>query len=220
VSRDTALHVHGEEPIFRAGPASGAKAGLVLIHGRGGSARDISTISRHLPVEGFAVRAPQAAAGTWYPRTFLAPLEDNEPGLSSGLRRIAEVLDELRRLGLPDHRVVLLGFSQGACLTLEYAARHPARYGGVVGLTGGLIGRPGTPRDYTGSLAGTPVFLGAGDPDPHVPWTRVLETAQVLEGMGAVVEARRYPGMGHTVNAEELRSVARLLTDLVGEAGE
>ena len=162
--------------------------------------------------------APQAAGSSWYPYSFLAPMEKNEPGLSSGLARIGEAMAELEAAGIPPERTILLGFSQGACLTLEFAARNARRYGGVVGLSGGLIGPPGTPRDfsgnYAGSFAGTPVFLGCSDRDPHIPRERVDESAAVLEKMGAEVTERIYPAMGHTVNQDELDHVRRLLEGL------
>jgi predicted esterase len=204
---------HGREVVRRAGePAAEAAAALVLVHGRGGSADDILTLAGELDVLGVAYLAPQAAGGTWYPQSFLAPIEANEPGLSSGLRRLEAVVEELETAGLPARRIVLLGFSQGACLTLEFTARHPRRYGAVVGFTGGLIGPRGTPREYQGSVDGTPVFLGSSDPDPHVPWWRVEETADVLRRMGAEVDARAYSGMAHTINVEELDAARALLT--------
>jgi predicted esterase len=135
----------------------------------------------------------------------------NEPWLSSAIRRVHDAVDELAGAGLPPERLMMLGFSQGACLTLEAAARRSHRYGALVGFSGGLIGPPGTPRAYTGSFAGTPVFLGCSDVDPHIPWQRVVETAEVLRGMGAAVTLRRYPGMPHTVNEEEVAAARELL---------
>src|SRR3954466_1179135 len=146
-----------------------------------------------------------------YAYSFLAPLEANQPYLDSALRRIESLRAHLPGRRAPRARVAILGFSQGACLALEYAARHPRRYGAVIGLTGGLVGPPGTPRDYPGSLDGTPVFLGTSDPDPHVPFARVRETEAVLARMGAAVELRRYPGMPHTVNQDELDATRSLL---------
>src|SRR6185503_13929775 len=165
---------------------------------------DILGLAEPLWQPAVAYVAPQAAGHTWYPYSFLAPLEANEPWLSSALARVDELVGELAAEGVSAERLLLAGFSQGACLTLEYAARHPQRYGGIVAFTGGLIGPPGTPRDYPGSLAGTPAFIGAGDPDPHVPWSRVEESAAVLERMGAEVRIARYPGLGHAIAADEL----------------
>jgi len=155
--------------------------------------------------------APQAVGHTWYPNSFLAPLESNQPYLDSALQKIESVVFDLLARGVPVERIALLGFSQGACLATEFAARHPRKYGAVIGLTGGLIGPPGTPRDYAGSLAGTAVFLGAGDPDPHVPFARVQETEAVLKKMGATVDLRHYPGLPHTINADEIEAVHDLL---------
>jgi predicted esterase len=163
------------------------------------------------------VAAPRAAGRTWYPRSFLAPIEQNEPGLSSGLSVLEALVAKVEQAGVPHERQILLGFSQGACLTLEFAARNPRRYGGIVGLTGGLVGPPDTSRDYSGSLDGTPIFLGSSDPDPHVPWSRVNETAEVLEHMGAEVDLRRYPGMDHTINDEEV-DIVRSIIDAVVES--
>jgi len=186
-----------------------------MVHGRGATAESILTLADELAVEGIAYLAPQAAGDSWYPYRFLAPLDANEPWLSSGLARIGEVLAEIERAGLSADRVVLLGFSQGACLALEFAARNPRRYGGVVGLSGGLIGPPGTARDAAGSLAGTPVFLGCSDRDPHIPLASVEETAALLTRLVGAVEKRIYPGLGHTVNEDELGWVRDLLRGFV-----
>jgi predicted esterase len=191
-----------------------ARAAVVLLHGRGASPEDILGLGRALFFPGVAYLAPAAAGNTWYPSSFLAPLEDNEPWLSSALARIEQLVLELAAEGVPPERLVLSGFSQGACLTLEHTARRPRRYGAVVAFTGGLIGPPGTPRDYPGTLAGTPVFIGAGDPDPHVPWQRVEESAAVLSRMGGVVRAERYPGIGHSIVADEIAAARALLEPL------
>jgi predicted esterase len=206
------LDPHARQPVLTAGPApEKAEATIILLHGRGASARDILSLYSELDAEKLAAVAPQAAGNTWYPYSFLSPLEANQPYLDSALDRIDSLVDDLLGRGIPSTRIALLGFSQGACLTLEYAARHPRRYGALIGLTGGLIGPPGTPRRYPGSLAGTPVFLGTSDPDPHVPFERVEETEVVLSRMGAKVELRRYPGMPHTINEDELEACRKLL---------
>jgi predicted esterase len=203
---------HQGQPLLRTGaPAGEARAAVVLLHGRGADAEDILGLAEPLWFPGVAYLAPQAAGRTWYPYSFLVPLHANEPWLSSALARVEEIVGELAGEGLAADRVLLAGFSQGACLTLEYAARHPRRYGGVVAFTGGLIGPPGTPRDYPGSLDGTPAFLGAGDPDPHVPWTRVEESAAVLSRMGAEVQVARYPGLGHAIADDELAHAREIL---------
>jgi len=189
---------------------------MILVHGRGASAESILQLAHELGRPDFAFLAPQASGYTWYPYSFLAPLEANEPYLTSALGRVDAVVEHVLDAGVPAERLLLLGFSQGACLTLEYVARHARRYGGVAGLTGGLIGPEGTPRDYAGSLDGTPVFLGTSDPDPHVPVARVEETARVLRQLGAQVTTRVYPGRGHTVNEDELEHV-RAMMDRVME---
>lgn len=206
---------HQGQPLAVAGkPCREAAAAMVMVHGRGATAESILELARELRHPELAFVAPQAAGYTWYPYSFLAPLERNEPGLSSGLARIGEVLDLLASVGIPAERTILLGFSQGACLTLEFAARNARRYGGIAGLSGGLIGPPGTPRSYEGSLAGTPAFLGCSDRDPHIPRERVDETAEVLRRMGAEVTERIYPALGHTVNEDELEQVRRMMEGL------
>jgi predicted esterase len=201
----------GEEP-------AQAKAALVMIHGRGDSAAGILSLADALDVAGYALLAPEASGYEWYPYSFLAPLEQNEPWLSSALAKVGSALALLAKAGIPAERTALLGFSQGACLALEYAARNARRYGAIIGLSGGLIGPDGTPRDYSGLLSGTPVFLGCSDIDPHIPAARVRETATVLEGMGADVTMRLYPGLGHTVNQDEVDAVNRMLAALRAQA--
>ncbi len=203
---------HQGQPVLTAGkPLDSAQAAMVLIHGRGGTAQDILSLTAELPHPDFAYLAPQAAGNTWYPNRFLAPLVSNEPYLSSALAAIGQVLDHLAGAGLPPERTILLGFSQGACLALEFAARHARRYGGVVGLSGGLIGPDDTPRDYAGSLAGTPVFLGCSDVDFHIPQARVHHSAEILQGLGGEVTMRLYPNMGHTINQDELDFVQKMM---------
>ena len=195
-------------------PLGQATAAMILVHGRGAPAEDILSLGRELDRPDLAYLAPQAPGYAWYPYSFLAPLEQNEPGLSNGLDLLGHLVERLEGAGIPPERTVLLGFSQGACLSLEFAARNAKRYGGVIGLSGGLIGPPGTPRDYQGSLADTPVFLGCSDRDPHIPLARVKETSEVLERMGARVTERIYPAMGHTVNEDEIQHVRDLLAGL------
>jgi phospholipase/carboxylesterase len=203
---------HQGQPLAATGrPLREAAAAMVMVHGRGATAESILELARELRHPDFAYLAPQAAGFTWYPYSFLAPLARNEPGLSSGLARLEEVMRLLDVEGIPAERTILLGFSQGACLTLELAARNARRYGGIAGLSGGLIGPPGTPRSYGGSFSGTPVFLGCSDHDPHIPRERVAETAEVLRRMGAEVTERIYPGLGHTVNEDELEQVRRMM---------
>jgi predicted esterase len=209
-------HPHQDQPVLAAGqPLDRAEAAMILVHGRGGTAQDMLFLADEVSHPGFAFLAPQAAGNSWYPLSFLAPLDRNEPYLSSALSSISAALELPAAAGIPDERIALLGFSQGACLALEYVARHARRYGGVFGLSGGLIGPAGTPREYTGSLAGTPVFLGCSDNDPHIPSDRVIESAESFRRMGAEVTARLYPQMGHTVNQDELDFV-RSVMDRIG----
>jgi predicted esterase len=191
-----------------------ARLAMILVHGRGASAEDIMGLAREFRQNDVAYVAPQAAGNTWYPYTFLAPIEKNEPALSSALGVLQGLVSSLGEQGLPPERVGLLGFSQGACLSLEFAARNARRYAAVVGLSGGLIGPPGTPRHYSGSAIGTFVFLACSDVDPHIPMERVQETAEAFRGLGAVVDQRIYRGMGHTVNRDEIDAVRMILGGL------
>jgi predicted esterase len=165
------------------------------------------------------VLAPQASGQTWYPYRFLEPVERNEPWLSSALAALDDLLSQLAAAGLPAARVALLGFSEGACLTLEYVARHARRYGGVIGLAGGLIGPTVRPDIYTGDLAGTPVFLGCGDRDSHIPIERVRATAAVLRQLGGQVTERSYPGLDHVINEDEVAATQALLAELAAGEG-
>ena len=192
-------------------PVGEAGAAAILVHGRGATAESILDLVPLVDPGGFTFLAPQAAGGTWYPYRFMEPVERNEPWLSSAFGVLRGLAAELEDQGIPAERTVLLGFSQGACLALEFAARNARRYGGLVGLSGGLIGPDGTPRDYPGSLGGTPVFLGCSDVDFHIPKHRVEETAEVLRTLGGEVDVRFYPGMGHTVNGDETQAVERLM---------
>jgi predicted esterase len=203
---------HGAQKALWRGPEpAAARLAVILVHGRGGSAGEMLNLANELAIPDVTWVAPQAAGNTWYPYSFLAPIEQNEPGLSSALRVLGSLLKELASAGIPAERVGVLGFSQGACLALEFAARTATRYAAVAGLSGGLIGPPGTPRDYKGSLAGTPVFLGCSDIDAHIPVERVRESAAVFRTLNAQVDERIYPRMGHTINEDELEAVRKLL---------
>ena len=207
----------GQRIVAAGAPLESAKAALILIHGRGASAESMMPLAEAFGRDDIAYFAPQAAGSTWYFYSFLAPIEANEPGLSSALGVIGALFRRLEAEGFPPERVGLSGFSQGACLATEYAARNARRYGCVIGLSGGLIGPPGTPRDYAGSLDGTPIFLGCSDIDPHIPLERIQETSAVLSALGGAVDERIYRGMGHTVNADEVAAVSALLGQMVGE---
>lgn len=195
-------------------PLESARAALVLLHGRGASADDILFTSEPLALPGFAFLAPNARGGAWYPHPFTAPLEANEPWLGEALGTVADVVGEAARHVGPE-RVIVLGFSQGACLGLEFIARNPRRYGGAVGWSGGLIGPEGGQAARDGSLAGTPVALGCSDADPYIPAERVREAGAVLASMGARVDVQLYPGLGHTVNADEIRRVRALMESVL-----
>lgn len=201
----------GLEAAVAGAPLAGAKAAVIMVHGRGATPESILELVPEIARPGVAYLAPRAAGSSWYPQSFLAELSRNEPWLSSALSALRDAMERVEAAGIPAERTVLLGFSQGACLGLEFAARNARRYGAVVGLSGGLIGPPDTPRQYAGSLAGTPVFLGCSDRDPHIPKDRVEETAEVLERLGAEVEMRIYPNFGHAVNADEIEWVRGLL---------
>ena len=218
MATNTIKGLHQSQPVLTAGePLDRAQAALIMVHGRGATAESILTLADELAQPGFIYLAPQAAGYTWYPNSFLAPIPSNEPGISSGLAVITGLLDRLAEAGIPAERTMLLGFSQGACLSLEFTARHARRYGGVAGLSGGLIGPDGTPRDYAGSLAGTPIFLGCSDVDFHIPKERVEYSAEVLQRLGGDVTTRLYPGMGHLVNQDEINFVRKMMAALVSE---
>jgi predicted esterase len=208
---------HGGQPIVSAGEQlATAHAAMVMAHGRGATAEDILTLVPEFGANaGWAFLAPQAAEYTWYPYRFLEPTARNEPWLSSALNRLAYVVGQVRAAGIAAEHIVLLGFSQGACLSLEYAARHAQRYGGIVGLSGGLIGPEETPRNYAGSFDHTPVFLGCSDVDFHIPKERVVETAGVFRRMSADVTMRLYPNMDHTVNEDEIAAVKALMQNVI-----
>ncbi len=213
---------HADQPTLHAGARLGkAHALLILLHGRGSTARDIMGLAREVmpgnaeAAAHLAFLAPQAAANSWYPQRFVAPLAENEPWLTSALRTLARTVESAVTVGIPTERIVLLGFSQGACLTLEYAARFPHRFGGVAGLSGALIENGDRPRTYAGSLLGTPLLLAGGDADDHIPTERIDRSERLLAGMGAAVTRNIYPGMGHTVNADEMAHVRAMIALLL-----
>jgi predicted esterase len=204
---------HAAGTVLQAGaPLTAADLAVVLLHGRGSSAEDILGLGSALQLPNVAYLAPQAAGHTWYPLSFLAPRKANEPYLSSALNKVESVIRTLEQSGFGRERIVVGGFSQGACLATEFVARHPARYGGLIAFTGGLIGPPGSLQSSpSAELAGTPALLSSGDPDPHVPWARVEESAAIFSTMGAAVTTKRYPGRPHTVTQEELELARNFL---------
>ena len=207
---------HAGQPVITAGaPLAGAKAAMIMLHGRGADAADIIGLAQVIGRNEVACLAPEAAGHVWYPQRFSAPVAMNQPYLASALATIARLVAAAGENGVPPERVALLGFSQGACLSLEFAARHPRRYGAVFALTGGLIGETVRPEDYSGSLAGTPVFIGAGDADPHIPLARIRESTAILRGLGAEVTERIYPGLPHTIIQEEIVEIRRILDPML-----
>lgn len=208
------LH-RGLEPLLAGAPLGPGTVALVLVHGRGASPEDMHALWHALALPGTSLIAPRARNATWYPQRFTAPLEANQPWLDSALGAVGDALALAAAHGVPAERTVLGGFSQGACLACEYVARNPRRLGALVGLSGGVIGPDDVPRAATGDLAGTPVFLGCSDIDPHIPRGRVEATRDLLEALGAVVDARIYRGMGHTVNDDEVRAVRALVHALL-----
>lgn len=208
---------HAGQPIETAGlPLSEASAAAILVHGRGAAPRNILELAIELAHPSFAYLAPAAAGNTWYPYSFMAEIVANEPGISSGLAVLDGLVSDVIDAGIPRDRIVLAGFSQGGCLMSEYAVRNAARFGGILAFSAGLIGPPGTTWPCDGDFAGTPVFLGCSDTDSHVPRERVDESAEVFDRMGAAVEKRLYPGMGHLINEDEL-AFARSIVASVGD---
>ncbi len=207
--------MHRGQPVLTAGvPLTGAQFAMIMVHGRGATARDILLLTQEWRADGVAYLAPQAANSTWYPNRFIAPVATNEPWLSSALGVVDDLFTQLQSAGLPSARIFLLGFSQGGCLALEYAARHPRRYGGVIGLSAALIENGDKSREYPGSLAATPVFLGCSDIDFHIPLARVDRSAEIFTALGGAVDKRIYPGMDHTVNRDEIAAVQQLLNQI------
>ena len=215
---------HQGQPVLVAGeqlegdPLEQTHVAMVLLHGRGATATSMLELAAQWNQPDFTYLAPQAAGNSWYPYSFLAPLASNEPFLSSALTQVEDVLERIAQAGIPPEGTMLCGFSQGACLVLEFAARHARPYGGVVGLSGGLMGPDDTPRNYAGSLEGTLVFLGCSDIDPHIPQERVRLSDEVLRRLGGEVTMRLYRGMGHTINQDEMETVRQMMSSLVARS--
>jgi phospholipase/carboxylesterase len=209
---------HQDQPLVTAGaPRGAAEAAAVLVHGRGATADGIVNVADGFYRHGLALLAPQAAHSSWYPNSFTAPVETNEPGRASGLRAIADAVEAANDVGVPTERILVFGFSQGACLASEFVARTPTRYGGLAALSGALIGETVDPDDYAGDLERTPAFFGCSDADPHVPERRIRESAAVFERLNADVTTRLYEGMGHAINDDEFDRVGRMVAALVAE---
>lgn len=203
---------HTDQPVHTGGAAlDDASAAVVMIHGRGARADGFLQLAGEIDVEGVAYLAPQAERGSWYPNRFIDPIESNEPHLTAALGVVEETIERAVDAGVPRERIVLVGFSQGACLASEFVARNPREYGGLVALSGGLIGPLGMAFDHEGDVAGTPAFFGCSDEDPHIPEERVTESADVFERLGASVEVRIYDGMGHTIIDDEVQYLADLV---------
>ncbi|MDE3214114.1 MAG: dienelactone hydrolase family protein [Bacteroidota bacterium] len=203
--------MHNLDFITAGVPLNRAKKALIMVHGRGGTAEDILSISEHLHVDDFALIAPRGTRNSWYPYSFLMPPIQNEPWLSSALGILDQLCIQLVEGGIAMEQIYFLGFSQGACLTLEYVGRHGRKYGGVVGFTGGLIGDKVDSQNYQGDFAGTPIFIGSSNPDSHIPVQRVLDTVAILESHHARVNYTLYEGMGHTICQDEIDQANTLI---------
>jgi phospholipase/carboxylesterase len=199
-----------KDEIIYGGKTNGAQKAIIMLHGRGSQANNILLLSEHLNAGDLLLAAPQAPGNTWYPYSFLAPVEENEPSLSEAIQIVGRTVEEIERRGIQSEHIYILGFSQGACLTLEYAARNARRYAGLIAFTGGLIGERIDRTRYKNNFSGTPVFIGTSDPDMHVPVIRVRESAGILKEMGAEVMMKIYPHMGHTISQDELKTVNEL----------
>jgi phospholipase/carboxylesterase len=204
---------HGQRIVEAGEPVEAARAAMILLHGRGATAEDIITLAAEVQEPGWAYLAPQAAGSAWYLNPFTAPLESNEPYLSAALDMLSKLVDRVEEW-VPAQRVMLLGFSQGGCLTLEWAVRAARRFGAVIGLSAGLIGPDGIPRDYPGMFDDTPVFLGCSDVDPYIQKHRVIEAGDVFRRMGADVKVTLYPGMAHTVSGDEIAVIRKLVESI------
>jgi phospholipase/carboxylesterase len=205
------MYTHDKKVLVQGKPLEQTGKALILIHGRGATAANILPLAQTLDANGFTLYAPQATNQSWYPYSFMAPVSQNQPALDSALELIDETVKGIQAQGIASENIYLLGFSQGACLTSEYATRHAQRFGGLLIFTGGLIGQQLDTSNYHGSFEGTPVLITTGDPDPHVPVSRVDETVKILEEKGAVVTRKVYPGRPHTIVQEELELAKKIL---------
>jgi phospholipase/carboxylesterase len=207
---------HQEPKPHRHGASVGrAKAAMIMIHGRGATAKSMFPLADELAQPDFHYIAPQAQHHTWYPHSFLEPKEKNQEGIQSGMQVINDLVESLSNAGIPNENIILLGFSQGACLAQEYIARHPQKLGGIVGLSGGLIGQQVNPEHYKGTLENTPIFIGCGENDQHVPVERIHLTASVMEQLNGAVNKQIYPNMGHTVNEDEIKTIRAMMAKIL-----
>ena len=205
------MYTHQKQIITAGTPLAQAKGALVLLHGRGGTARNIISLASEFDLTDFAIFAPQATNQSWYPHSFMAPVEENQPALDSALQVIGQTVEEIIAAGIPAHKIYFAGFSQGACLTLEYIARNAQRFGGAVAFTGGLVGEKLQLSNYKGDFAGTPILISTGDPDPHVPLSRVEESVATLKNLGAEVTLKVFKGRPHTILHEEIELAKQLI---------
>lgn len=203
--------MHKKEFLVRGKKLGEAEKVLIMVHGRGANAEDIVSLSGSLDVKDFTIIAPRATGNTWYPYSFLSPPAVNEPWLSSAIAMLSELLNDIAETGVANKNIFLLGFSQGACLTLEFAARNAKRYGGIAAFTGGLIGDKIYAENYSGNFDLTPVFLGSSDPDPHIPVERVTATANIFRNMNAAVTEKIYNNLGHSINEDEIQTVNKII---------
>jgi predicted esterase len=207
---------HAGRPVLSAGePLQSANAAMIMLHGRGANAADILGLAQVIDRPALAYLAPDAAGNVWYQNSFMTPAVRGEPHLASALKTVQRMIDLVNAAAIPTERVALLGFSQGGCLALEFAARNPRRYGAVFGLSAGLIGDKIAPSDYSGSLGNTPVFMGCSDVDPFIPLERVEQTAAIMKGLGAEVTLRTYPGAAHTIVSDEVEQIRRLVDKML-----
>ncbi|WP_048919734.1 alpha/beta hydrolase [Rufibacter radiotolerans] len=212
------MYTHQKDIKTKGKPLAQTKKALVMVHGRGATAASILTLAQHLAVEDFTLYAPQATNQSWYPYSFMAPVVQNQPALDSALDLLDQTVQGILAEGVASDQIYLLGFSQGACLASEYATRHAQHYGGLLLFTGGLIGQDLNPDNYQGDFKGTPVLITTGDPDPHVPVSRVEETVSIMEAKGAVVTKKIYKGRPHTILQEELDLANQILSGAIGSS--
>ncbi|NHA04201.1 phospholipase [Mucilaginibacter sp. HC2] len=206
------MYTHRKQIVTAGEPADQAKKAMIMLHGRGASAVSILTLKDHLQLDGYAIFAPQATEHSWYPYSFMAPIADNQPALDSALEVIGSLVEDIKQQGITQENIYFLGFSQGACLTLEYVTRNAGKYGGVIAFTGGLIGERLINENYKGDFDQTLILITTGDPDPHVPVSRVNETVSLIKKLNANVTLKIYKGRQHTVTAEELALANNILS--------